>query len=351
MSLVVGFPRLMTEVVKSERCTLCGTCHAICPVRVIGIDEKPKLVGRCVFCDLCYAFCPMVDDAFKASEYQLLNPVFKNEYIGSYTSVYSTRSKLKEVLAVAQDGGFVTSLLIYLIEKRIVDGAIVTVVDEEWRPRPIVATTRKEVVEGAGSSYVVSPNLKILHEAVVEKRLKKLAVVGTPCQINAIRKLQLHPQISGLGKAIYLTIGLFCTESFDYDVLRRRIEQDKVNLMEVKKFAIIKGKFLATAKDGRNLMDVPIKVLKDVARRSCQVCGDFTAEYADISVGSVGSPDGWSTVIIRSEKGSDIFSKLVKGRRIEAVPLEQVKSAIKLSMKKRESAKTQLNFINPPEIG
>jgi len=157
MSLVVGFPRLMTEIVKSEKCALCGTCYAICPVGVIGIEEKPKLTGRCVFCDLCYTFCPMVDDSAEASEHQLLNPIFKNEYIGSYMSAYATRSKLKKVLSVAQDGGFVTSLLIHLLEKKMVDGAILTVVDEEWRPKPVIATTKEQILDGAGSSYVVSP--------------------------------------------------------------------------------------------------------------------------------------------------------------------------------------------------
>lgn len=345
MSIVVGFPRLMTEVVRAEKCTMCGTCRAICPVRVIEIEENPKLIGRCIFCDLCYTFCPMVDDAAEEANYKLLKPLFKNEYIGSYRNVYSTRSKLDEVLAVAQDGGFVTSLLIYLVEKRIVDGVILTVVDKEWRPQPIIATTKKQVVEGSGSSYIVSPNLKILHEGVLEKKLEKIAIVGTPCQISAMRKMQLYPQMSGLGSAIYLTIGLFCTESFDYDTLRQYLEKNDIDMGNIKKFAITKGRFLVTATNGKNLLDAPIKDFKSIARHSCHLCGDFTAEYADISVGSVGSPEGWSTVIIRSDKGSKIFSELTKKRLIEFMPLDRstgkggIESTIKLSKRKKESAK------------
>ncbi|MCW3976092.1 MAG: Coenzyme F420 hydrogenase/dehydrogenase, beta subunit C-terminal domain [Candidatus Bathyarchaeota archaeon] len=343
MSSIVGFPRLMIEVIKNDKCTLCGTCEAICPNRVVKINEKPALKGACLLCDVCYAFCPIVDDAAEEAKYKLLNPIFKNESIGGYMNIYSARSKLKKVLNVAQDGGIVTSFLISLIENKVIDGALITTVDEEWRPKPTIATSKEEVLNGSGTSYAVSSNLKVLHEAVVERRLKKLAVVGTPCQINAMRKLQLFPSVSGLGSEIYLTIGLFCTESFDYDILRQYLERNDVDIRNVKKFDITRGKFLVNGKDGENLMDVPIKEMKSLARGSCHYCKDYTAEYADISVGSVGSPDGRSTVIIRSKRGSRAFKRLNKERNIECIPMEKVKPGIdliiKLSHRKKESAR------------
>lgn len=343
MSLLIGFPRLMTEIVKTDKCTLCGTCEAICPNRVIKIDEKPALKGLCFMCDVCYAFCPMVDDAFEEADYKLLNPVFRNESIGSHMNVYSARSRLNEVLKVAQDGGIVTSLLIHLIDNRTIDGAIITTVDEEWRPKPTVATTRGEVLKGAGTSYAVSSNMKALHEAIVERGLKRLAVVGTPCQINALRKLQLNPNISGIGSEIYLAIGLFCTESFDYNVLKQHLERNEVDIKGVRKFDITKGRFLVIGKAGKNLMDVPIKDMKSLARGSCHYCKDYTAEYADISVGSVGSPSGRSTTIIRSNKGSKLFDDLVKAGIVEFKQIDEVKPGLeilmKLSKKKRDIAK------------
>ncbi len=344
MSLVVGFPRLMTEVVRADKCALCGTCEAVCPVRVVKIDGAPALKGKCLFCDVCYAFCPVVDDAAEESTYKLLNPIFRDENIGGYANIFSVQSRLKDVLKFAQDGGFVTSLLIYLVDNEMVDGALLTVVDEEWRPKPSIATTKEEVLDGAGTSYAVSPNLKALNEAVSDRGMKTLAVVGTPCQIEAVRKLQLYPNISGLGDAIHLTIGLFCTESFDYNVLRQHLEHNGVDMKDVRKFAITRGRFLVTSLDERTLMDAPIKDMKSLARSSCHYCVDYTAEYADISVGSVGSPDGWSTVIVRSEKGTEIFKELAREGYIESKPIEQVKpgidSTIRESKRKRGSAKT-----------
>ena len=339
--MLVGFPRLINEVIKTNKCALCGTCEAVCPNRVIEIvGSKPMLKGACLLCDVCYVFCPMVDGAAKESEYKFLRPKRRDEQLGCYIDIYLARSKLKEVLNVAQDGGFVTTMLIYLLDNEAIDGAVVTTVDEEWNPEPTVATTREQVLEGAGTSYAVSPNLKALHEAVIERRMKRLAVVGTPCQINAARILQLSPSVSGLGSPIYLTIGLFCTESFDYETLRQYLEQNEIKIKDVRKFDIKRGRFLAISKGGWELMNVPIKKMKGIARNSCRYCGDYTAEYADVSVGSVGSPDGWSTVIIRSEKALKVFEELVKEGWLEAAPVEHpgIDTVRRLSRKKKEAA-------------
>ena len=55
---------------------------------------------------------------------------------------------------------------------------------------------------------------------------------------------------------------------------------------------------------------------------------DFTSEQSDISVGSVGSPEGWSTVIIRNEKGLELMENAEKDNYIETKPISD--SGIKL---------------------
>jgi coenzyme F420 hydrogenase subunit beta len=37
------------------------------------------------------------------------------------------------------------------------------------------------------------------------------------------------------------------------------------------------------------------------------VCPDFSAEFSDISFGGLGSPDGYTTVLIRSERGKMVY--------------------------------------------
>ncbi|CAD7769303.1 MAG: hypothetical protein KIIPBIDF_00038 [Candidatus Methanoperedenaceae archaeon GB50] len=69
------------------------------------------------------------------------------------------------------------------------------------------------------------------------------------------------------------------------------------------------------------------------------MCTDFASEFADLSVGSVGSPDGWSTVVIRSEKGEQVMNGIIEAGKIEEgdVKIDMVKKIAK--MKKEHAAK------------
>ena len=77
-------------------------------------------------------------------------------------------------------------------------------------------------------------------------------------------------------------------------------------------------------------------------REACEYCYDFAAEFADLSVGSIGSELGWSTVITRSKVGVEIVKKAKAAGAIETKKLaeEQINEVRKLaSFKKRENLK------------
>jgi coenzyme F420 hydrogenase subunit beta len=342
MSSLVGIARLTTEVVRKNLCVLCGACEVTCPISIVKIDKKPILKGACLFCDICTVSCPRTEDVNEIIKTRFLNPVFKSKEIGSYIKVYSARTNLNYLKDKVQDGGIVSTLIIYLLENKVVDGAILTVADSSWNPRPIVARDKEDVIKAAGTKYASSPVLNALNHAV-SLRLKRLAIVGTPCQITAVRKMQLYPSISGFGDYVFITIGLFCMESFDYDTFKKYVEDKGVKIEDVRKFAITKGRFIAVSKSNDELINVPIDEMKDIARSACHYCTDFSAELADISIGSVGSEGGWSTVITRSNKGEKVFGEAVAKGYITSKPIEQAKPGLKLvkrlSRKKRESAK------------
>lgn len=52
------------------------------------------------------------------------------------------------------------------------------------------------------------------------------------------------------------------------------------------------------------------------------MCMDYTAELADISVGSVGSEEGWSTVFVRTEKGEEVVESAVEKGYVEVKEIE-----------------------------
>jgi coenzyme F420 hydrogenase subunit beta len=43
-------------------------------------------------------------------------------------------------------------------------------------------------------------------------------------------------------------------------------------------------------------------------RQACRYCNDYSAEFADISVGGLGAMEGWSTVILRTPLGRALFT-------------------------------------------
>ena len=63
-------------------------------------------------------------------------------------------------------------------------------------------------------------------------------------------------------------------------------------------------------------------------------CDDFASRFADVSVGSVGSKKGYSTVIVRSMAGE----KLLKALGVNKEPVDKEEIA-RLAKFKRERAK------------
>jgi coenzyme F420 hydrogenase subunit beta len=196
-----------------------------------------------------------------------------------------------------------------------------------WLPKPTIATTKEEIMAAAGTKYTLSPVVSVLKDAVRENGLEKLAIVGTPCQVTAIRKMQLYPfGARHIPDKIALTVGIFCTENFSYAGLRTVIEDHcKVPFDSVTKMEIGGGKFKVKAA-GKEVA-IPIKETHKYEQDGCHVCSDLTAEFADISTGSIGTPDGWSTVFTRTTKGKALLAKAIADGLFEKKSMDEFKSA------------------------
>ena len=119
---------------------------------------------------------------------------------------------------------------------------------------------------------------------------------------------------------------------FDYAKLKEETTRLLgVDLDKAEKTQISKGKYIVQV-DGKE-HSVSVKELNNAVEERCINCPDFTAKYSDISVGSVGSDDGYSTVIVRSDIGEKLFESLdlAKGK----VNKEEV---TKLAIRKKKRA-------------
>jgi coenzyme F420 hydrogenase subunit beta len=317
---------LIEDVVRTDLCVTCGTCVAVCPVSVIELrNGVPELVGECIECGLCYSNCPRTDFNINEMDNRVFNRGRSSieEIVGVYSKVYKARTKVPEIYERAQDGGVVSSILTSFISEG-GDGVIVAGLDETktWVPRPVIGKTSEDIIGAAGTKYTSSPTLLGVKEAVKSQKLENIAVVGTPCQIRGLSKLTEGKfRNKKYSDAVKLKLGLFCMETFRYDDWIEYLENNNIDPEEVTKFEIKNGRFYAKKGD-EVIHKTKLKNVKDLVRPCCHHCDDFTCEYSDVSIGNVGSPDGWSTVIVRNKKGEKALRKAEKADLIELEPFE-----------------------------
>jgi len=338
----LSFGNLLVKVVRTEKCTGCSACVTVCPIGCLEyVEEKPKLVKKCANCGICVVVCPQYESTQPSLEESVFGRKRKpEEEFGVYRRIVIAQANDDNILQACQDGGVVTALLIYALENGIIDGAAVSGVSQNkpFYPVPRLATTPEEVLECAGTRYTYSPNLLAFQEGVDQNR-KNLAFVGTPCQIQALRKIEgiLLEYVNPLK----LAIGLMCTESFTYEGLMEKHIQGElgVNLGDIQKINI-KAKLLVTTKSGE-VKVIPLKEAKQYTRKSCTICTDFSSELADISVGGLGL-NGWTFSILRTEKGEELFDGAVRKGFFKTRPVEEEKRAfdllLRLSKRKKRLA-------------
>jgi len=183
--------------------------------------------------------------------------------------------------------------------------------------------------------------LKIIDQAT---KYERIAFIGVPCMMKALGKGMLYPSGLPFFKNIKYKIGLFCMEAFPYDgIVKLAKEKFDKDVNELTKMNIGGGKFIIKIKSGEQL-DVPLNDVKSYARHNCHFCEDLTSDYADISVGSIGSQDGWSSVLTRSKEADKLYNEIIKAGLIESQSLKDVKPGLflveRIGGTKRTSCKT-----------
>ena len=276
---------LMT--LAADYCTGCRTCNFVCPA---GIDLESYTIGY-----------PLQEEEARKIEEQFLSGT-PDENIGVYSEMFSAKSDID-----GQDGGVATALLISGMENGLFDAAIVVKRTDGYWAEAVIAENADEIMEAKGTNYLRVPLMSKLGE-LIAKGKRKIAIVGMACEVRAARRIQpiLLRQYPNLELTI---IGLFCYECFDYYKLKEETSKLlDVDLDSAEKTQIHKGKYIVTI-DGTEHA-TKVKELNNAVEERCLDCPDFTAKYSDISVGSVGSDEGYSTVIVRSDIGKKLVESL-----------------------------------------
>jgi coenzyme F420 hydrogenase subunit beta len=324
------FADLIEEVQKPGLCHHCGGCVTFCTAinygaLVMDADGSPRYQDRdkCIECGICYAICPEIGE----HEEETRKHVSWTPPLGRVMGTTVARSLDSEVRAQATDGGVVTALLLWLLDKGYIDGAIVARKAGPFQREPWLALTRDDLMAAAGFHFDTSHGMERFSEAystyspsisqlkkVAEKRLNRVAMVGTPCQINTLRRMEVLGVVPA--DAIKYYFGLFCAGNFVFgEPERRRLEGlgnfkwaevHKVNLKEE----------LMIHLRNQEVRYIPLEKLAFMKRHACNYCSDYAAEFADLSFGGIGAEEGWTTVITRSRQGETLM-KGAMGKSIE----------------------------------
>jgi len=331
-----SFTDLKDEVWERGVCSGCGACVAVCPADAICFDEpggslRPRNIGYCkkenddVPCGACYDACPRTGKIVR-------------EKWGDIREILSARAMTG--IPRMQAGGAVTAILSTALEQGMIDGVVTITADRlTLLPQSVVLVTAGEVLETAGSRYNWwVPLVAALKTAVIDRKLRKIAIVGVPCVVRAIYHIRTSDNdlLEPYGSRIRLSIGLFCTEIFDYQVLiqdflakKYRIETTDIDRIDVR------GKLDITTRN-KEMFSIPLSELKGAIRPGCQYCTDFTALNSDISAGAAGSPAGYTTLIVRNRLGQVFVNEAVTRGKLETGP-----AVDRTAIEKRAEAKME----------
>ncbi|HUK38773.1 MAG TPA: Coenzyme F420 hydrogenase/dehydrogenase, beta subunit C-terminal domain [Methanomicrobiales archaeon] len=314
------FRDLKKDVWDAGLCSGCGACVAVCPAEGLFFETGkgmtcPTSTGTCredqfeVPCGVCYAVCPRASGEAR-------------QMLGAYTEALAAKAAFE--VPRRQSGGAVTAILASALDEGLLD-AVVTVTEDRFtlQPRSAIITSSDALVHEAGSRYSWwVPLLASLKEAVVKRKLRRIAVVGVPCAVQAVQRMRASDNqlAKPYGRSIRLLVGLFCTETFDYRALVEGVLRGKhgVEPWQVKRLNVA-GKLEVTV-EGRDDLAIPLKELEATVRPGCHSCTDFSAVDADISAGAVGAPKGHTTLLVRTPVGKSFVDRAVASGKLVAGP-------------------------------
>jgi len=221
------------------------------------------------------------------------------------------RAGLKNPSSGAQWTGITTRIGERLLETGAVD-AILTMTEDpndRWKPLPIIIDKASDMAKCRGMRMGYAPLLSLLEPAIA-KGYKKMAVIGIPCQVYALRALEKE-----LGLEKLYVIGTPCsdnttTENFHHFLSLISSEPEEIIYLEFRADYHVEVRFKNGKKKEIPFLQLPLSTLpNDFFPLTCRTCVDYTNVLSDITVGYMGG-QGEQWLIVRNERGEELLNLL-----------------------------------------
>jgi len=300
-----------------------------------GLDRSPQFVpmphrALCTDCGIsrsseperCGKACQFIAPDYAALETAVhgraRDPDRSDElFFGPFKRM--VRASLAKPLPEAQWTGITTRLAERLLEEGAVDAVLTMAPDptDKWRPVPVLVTKAEDMAQCRGMRMGYAPLLALL-EPAIQQGFKRLAIIGIPCQIFALRALEKE-----LGFERLYVIGTPCSDNTTtanfHDFLGLLSDDpDTITYLEFRADYHVELRF----SDGRikaiPFLQLPLSTLPpDFFPLTCRTCVDYTNVLADITVGYMGG-QGAQWLLVRNERGEELLSLLGDEVRLSA---------------------------------
>jgi coenzyme F420 hydrogenase subunit beta len=312
------------DAMLGKACAQSAAPRSLCTDCGISRTDDPKRCGRA-----CQFIAPNYEALESETHGRTRDPSQGDElFFGPIQAMY--QAKLKTSLEGAQWTGLTTRLAERLLETGRVDAVLTMKPDpnDRWRPVPTLVTQAADMAHCRGMRMGYAPLLALLEPARA-LGYRRLAIIGIPCQIYALRALERE-----LGFEALYVIGTPCsdnttTENFHSFLRLLSDEPQTIKYLEFRADYHVELRFDDGATKLIPFLQLPIsKLPADFFPLTCRTCVDYTNALADITIGYMGG-QGEQWMIIRNDRGRDLLSLLgdevvlkepsSKGKRASAV--------------------------------
>ncbi len=229
------------------------------------------------------------------------------------------RASLTHPRAGAQWTGIASRIGERLLETGAVDAVLTVAPDpqDRWKPVPVLVTKPEAMAQVRGMRMGYAPLLALL-EPAIDRGYKRLAVIGIPCQVYALRALE-----EKLGLERLYVVGTPCsdnttTERFHDFLALLSDRPETISYLEFRADYHVELRFDDGGKREIPFLKLPIsKLPPDFFPLTCRTCVDYTNVLADITVGYMGG-EGEQWLLVRNARGEELIDLLGDELRLSA---------------------------------